>query len=84
MATLEGQISLLFKWGPSALRRQIGYKLGALLMYRLERPGGMNEILFGDDSESDPFVTPCIAMWSLETGPRRSRGRLAEKESLLR
>jgi len=54
--TLKGQVTLLMKWGLSALRRQVGYKLAALLLYRLERPGEMREVLFGDDSESDPSI----------------------------
>jgi len=54
--TLKRQVSVLFSMGPSALRRQVGYKLSALLMYRLDRPVGFEEILFGDDSESDPLV----------------------------
>lgn len=54
--TLKGQWGLLLKGGFKSLRRQMGYKLGALMRYRLNRPEGTREILFGDDSESDPNV----------------------------
>jgi hypothetical protein len=33
-----------------------GFKLVALLLYRLENPAGAREVLFGDDLEHDPFV----------------------------
>lgn len=38
------------------LRDIVGYKLSALLLYRLEGPRGARETLFGDDREHDPDV----------------------------
>ena len=38
------------------LKDIFGYKIVALLLYRLESPEGAQEILFGDDREHDPFV----------------------------
>ncbi|MCA8922619.1 MAG: hypothetical protein KDD82_12470 [Planctomycetes bacterium] len=38
------------------LRDIFGYKLAALLLYRLENPRGAREFLFGDDREHDPLV----------------------------
>jgi hypothetical protein len=40
----------------SALKEQVGYKLGHLLRGRLELPKGAGEILLGDDSEADFVV----------------------------
>lgn len=53
---LKDQLGLLFRYGPRVFRRQMGYKLTALLHYRLRRPPEIHEILFGDNSESDPLV----------------------------
>jgi hypothetical protein len=38
------------------LRDIFGYKVAALLLYRLENPVGGREVLFGDDREHDPLV----------------------------
>lgn len=38
------------------LRDVYGYKIAALLLYRLENPGAVREVLFGDDREHDPEV----------------------------
>lgn len=38
------------------LRDIFGYKLAALLLYRLESPLGAREVLFGDDREHDPWI----------------------------
>lgn len=38
------------------LRDIFGYKVAALLLYRLENPPGAREALFGDDREHDPEV----------------------------
>lgn len=38
------------------LRDIFGYKLAALLLYRLENPPGAREVLFGDDREHDPWI----------------------------
>jgi Phosphatidate phosphatase APP1, catalytic domain len=38
------------------LRDIFGYKLAALLLYRLENPEAAREVLFGDDREHDPLV----------------------------
>ena len=42
--------------GWRALRRQVPYKLGALLLNRFELPAGARETLFGDDMESDATI----------------------------
>lgn len=39
-----------------AVRNQVGYKLGQLLLGRSEAPIGTDETLFGDDAESDAFI----------------------------
>ncbi len=38
------------------VRDIFGYKIVALLLYRLENPKGAREVLFGDDREHDPLV----------------------------
>ena len=40
----------------AALRRQVGYKLPALLVERASTPSDARESLFGDDSEADAFI----------------------------
>ncbi|MEZ6183717.1 MAG: phosphatase domain-containing protein [Planctomycetota bacterium] len=61
------------------LRDIFGYKLAALLLYRLENPRGVREFLFGDDREHDPLV------YSLYTqvcsGALRGEALLAELET---
>ncbi|RMG17186.1 MAG: hypothetical protein D6731_04540 [Planctomycetota bacterium] len=43
------------------LRDIFGFKLIALLLYRLENPPAAREVLFGDDLEHDPYVYPLYA-----------------------
>ncbi len=67
-----------------------GFKLIALLLYRLENPPGAREVLFGDDREHDPVSYPLYARVCsgalrgealrkrlLEHGLRRSASRYA-------
>lgn len=53
-------MSNLLDFSPSQiepeLEEQIGYKLHALLRWRLEVPGDTSEILLGDDSEADHLI----------------------------
>jgi len=54
--TFKDQWGLLKARRPKAIREQVGYKLCALLLYRLELPDGARWLLFGDDIESDAEV----------------------------
>lgn len=54
--TLKDQFAYLMRLRFSHLRSQMGYKLVALLTNRREHPIAAQEILFGDDSESDAMI----------------------------
>ena len=51
--TFKDQLGLLRALRPADLKRQVGYKLLALLLYRAELPPGARWLLFGDDVEQD-------------------------------
>ena len=54
--TFKDQLGYLLKARPKGVKHQVGYKLTALLLYRLRSPVGASWILFGDDVESDADV----------------------------
>lgn len=54
--TFKDQAALVTRGQIGKLREQIGYKLSALLLNRLELPWEVEETLFGDDSESDALI----------------------------
>lgn len=54
--TLKDWAVVIRKRGPRGLRDQLGYKLCALMQARKELPLKTYDILFGDDSESDPRI----------------------------
>lgn len=54
--TFKDQLALLRRGKVGKLREQIGYKLSALLLNRLDLPWSVKECLFGDDSESDALI----------------------------
>jgi len=54
--TFKDQWALLKDKRPKAIKHQIGYKLLALLLYRLDVPATARWLLFGDDVESDAEV----------------------------
>ena len=51
--TFKDQLGLLLAGRPSAIKEQVGYKLGALLLLRSQLPARVRFCLFGDDVESD-------------------------------
>lgn len=58
-----------------AVRNQVGYKLGQLLLGRSEAPIGTDETLFGDDAESDAFI---YSLYADAIAGRVTRDELAE------
>jgi hypothetical protein len=54
--TLKDWAHVLRRRGPRGLRDQLGYKLWALMQARRELPAGTFDVLFGDDTESDPRI----------------------------
>lgn len=54
--TFKDQFGLLRSGQGRYIRRQVGYKLRALLLYRKETPNSARYLLFGDDTESDGEV----------------------------
>ncbi len=54
--TLKPSLQQLVRGRVGYLRDQVGYKLNALLESRETSPTEADEVLFGDDSESDAFV----------------------------
>jgi hypothetical protein len=54
--TLKPSLRNLLRGHFSFLRDQVGYKLGAMLASREPLPSELDEILFGDDAETDAFV----------------------------
>ncbi len=54
--TLKPSLGNLLRGRLSFLRDQVGFKLGALLASRETLPSPSDEILFGDDAETDAFV----------------------------
>lgn len=54
--TFKDQLALLKRRRPRAIVHQIGYKLLALLLYRLEASERARWLLFGDDVEADVEV----------------------------
>lgn len=54
--TLKPSLQQLMRGRVAYLRDQVGYKLNALLESRETSPHDTDEVLFGDDSESDAFV----------------------------
>ncbi len=54
--TLKPSLKNLLRGRFSFLRDQVGFKLGALLDSRETMPAQADEILFGDDAETDAFV----------------------------
>ena len=54
--TLKPNLSNLLKGRFRALRDQVGFKLGALLAGREALAPGLDEVLFGDDAETDAFI----------------------------
>lgn len=54
--TFKDQLGLVLARRPKDVKRQIGYKLAALLGYRTQLPDGARWLMFGDDVESDAEV----------------------------
>jgi hypothetical protein len=54
--TLKPSLRNLLRGHFKFLRDQVGYKLGALLSLRANESVELDEILFGDDAETDAFV----------------------------
>ncbi len=54
--TFKDQLGLLLGRRLNELRAQIGYKLTALLTYRIELPAGSCWLCFGDDVEQDATI----------------------------
>lgn len=54
--TFKDQWGLMRAGRPRAIAEQVGYKLIALLLYRLETPAEARWLLFGDDAEKDGAV----------------------------
>jgi len=54
--TLKDHLALLRRGRLRDIKRHTGYKLAALLLYRLEWPAGVREWLYGDDAELDPGI----------------------------
>lgn len=54
--TFKDQWGLAKRRRFSAIKRQIAYKLTALMLYRAELPDGARWLMFGDDVESDAEV----------------------------
>jgi hypothetical protein len=54
--TFKDQWGLLKRRRPRAIKHQVGYKLLALLLYRLDASAGARWLLFGDDVEQDAEV----------------------------
>lgn len=54
--TLKDQVAFVKAGKIKRLTEQIGYKLSALLLNRMELPWTVREVLFGDDSESDALI----------------------------
>ncbi|RMG11429.1 MAG: hypothetical protein D6729_18025 [Deltaproteobacteria bacterium] len=54
--TFKDQLGLLLAGRVREITRQVGYKLEALLRYRLELPAGARWLCFGDDVESDAEI----------------------------
>lgn len=54
--TFKDQVQHLMRGHFDALREQVGYKLSELLVAAHATAPGSQELLFGDDWESDPFV----------------------------
>ena len=54
--TFKDQWGLAKRGHFKAIKRQIAYKLTALLLYRAELPSGARWLMFGDDVESDAVI----------------------------
>ncbi len=74
--TLKDQLGLLLRCGLRGLRHQVGYKLAALLMTRLELPRACSVFLLGDDVESDPLVYTLFNEICAGSGGDAMRARL--------
>ncbi|RME76713.1 MAG: hypothetical protein D6776_00830 [Planctomycetota bacterium] len=53
---LKDHLALLGARRLREIRRHVGYKLSALLLFRARWPAGAREWLYGDDGESDPVI----------------------------
>ena len=89
--TFKDQWGLVRARRPRAIKEQVGYKLIALLLYRLETPASARWLLFGDDVEMDGavfalFGDVCagLAGAALESELRRLRVARSEREEALR
>jgi len=54
--TFKDQLALAKQRNFAAIRKQVGYKLTALLLYRAEIPNAARWLMFGDDVEADARV----------------------------
>lgn len=89
--TFKDQWGLVRAGRPKAIKEQVGYKLIALLLYRLETPPEARWLLFGDDVEKDGavfslFGEVCAGLTgaALEMELRRHGVARAEREEALR
>lgn len=83
--TFKDQLALLKKGRPKAIVHQVGYKLIALLLYRLEASRESRWLLFGDDVEADAqvfclFGDVCAGLSGSELERRLKKHRLASPE----
>lgn len=66
----------LLSFQATRLREHVGYKVAALLSNRLDFPKRSRELLFGDNSEQDPFI---YSLYSDIVARRLSGGDLTER-----
>jgi len=72
--TLKDQLQHIKQGKWQKIKKQIGFKLSALLLYNLEFPLGAVQWLFGDDSEDD------VVIYDLYS--RILSGKMGEKDNL--
>lgn len=75
--TFKDQLGLLLARRAGDIRRQVGYKLKALLAYRLALPASARWLLFGDDVEDDAEAFSLFGEVCAGLAPEELRARLA-------
>lgn len=82
--TLKPSLQQLMRGRVGYLRDQVGYKLNALLESRETSPVDTDEVLFGDDSESDAFVYSIYADICADRVPLDDLARVLEQAKINR
>ncbi len=77
--TLKPNLQNLLLGRFHALKEQIGYKLPVLLEDNLKRSEGGEEVLFGDDAESDAYIYSLYADTVSGTVPRETILKILER-----